>query len=385
MSASKPASKETITNLIVSSGLAIEELYRALKVELAVRSLMDEHTPQLYILTQDLQSGIKFILMDISVSCKAEFSVDNKYEKRFYLKNIQASISEGYKLIFNFGKSRKKSLWKKLMMKICEEGNKELINESIELDKNLETFGDKEIDKESRDLTFHYDSEMIKVYQKTLSVDSEEKVMQIVCCFWKLLQDIILFTDKVDAYCLETIGTAKVYPSYSIKVGVNPFHQDVCNLINKDGKLENIFKNLSQRGVESIDSMAGHWFSTKRIEEYVKEKAPTIGDIPEIGNVRVLANIQLLLRFMMLDMVAIVDAYIHSSSDIEYAFNLRRVCVAKVSTMVHLYGYTSDEHNRSIWKRVIEMIPNDSGILKETADKISWRLSRIVDNIHDKN
>ena len=158
----------------MNSGLAVDELYKALKVELAVRTLMDDHTPQLYFLTQELQNGVKFMLMDIGVLCRAELSVDNIYEKRFYLKNIQASISEGYKLIFNFGKLRKKSLWKKLMMKISEEENKELINESIEIDKNLEIFGNTEIDKELRDLTLHYDDEMIKVYQKTLSIDSEE-------------------------------------------------------------------------------------------------------------------------------------------------------------------------------------------------------------------
>lgn len=385
MLTSKSASKGTIAKLIMNSGLAVDELYKALKVELAVRTLMDDHTPQLYFLTQELQNGVKFMLMDIGVLCRAELSVDNIYEKRFYLKNIQASISEGYKLIFNFGKLRKKSLWKKLMMKISEEENKELINESIEIDKNLEIFGNTEIDKELRDLTLHYDDEMIKVYQKTLSIDSEEKVMQTVCRFWKLLQDIILFTYKVDAYCLEATGIDKIYPSYKIREEINPFHQYVCDLINKDGKLTNIFKNLPKGVVESLDSMVKYWLSTKRIEEYAQTKVPTISVIPEIGNIQTLTNIQLLLRFMMLDLVAIVDAYIKSSSDIESALNLRRVCVIKVSTMVHLYGYTPDEHDHSIWRKLEEMIPNNSDSLKDAADEISLILSKIVINIHDKD
>lgn len=384
MSTSKTASIETIANLIMNSGLAIDELYKALKVELVVRSLMDTHTPQLYILTQDLQNGIKFILMDISVSCRAEFAVDNVYEKRFYMKNIQASISEGYKLIFNFGKLRRRSLWKELMVKVCEDGNQKLINECVEIDKNLETFGETEIDKELRDLTLHYDDEMIKVYQKIIAVNSEEKVMQTVCRFWKLLQDIILFTQKVDAYCLEITGIDKTYPSYPIILKVNPSHQIVGNLINKESKLENVLKNIIQRGAESIDTLAKYWFSTKRIEKYMQENASIISNISEIDNIQELANIHLLLQFMMLDLAAIVDAYLKSSSNIEYALNLRRVCVTKVSTMVHLYGYNSDERNCSIWMKVKEMIPKDSIDLKDAADEISNVLDKIVGNINDK-
>ena len=83
MQINNTVSKETLNALIENLELRIEELYKGLKAELAVRSLMDEDTPQLYILSQDLQNGIKFILMDTSVSCKAEFSIDNTYEKAF--------------------------------------------------------------------------------------------------------------------------------------------------------------------------------------------------------------------------------------------------------------------------------------------------------------
>lgn len=381
---SKTASKETIANLIVNSGLAIDELYKVLNVELVVRSLMDVRTPQLYILTQDLQNGIKFILMDMSVSCRAEFAVDNICEKRFYLKNIQASISEGYKLIYNFGKLRSRSLWKKLMMKVCKDGSQELIDECMEIDKNLETFGKTEIDKELRDLTLHYDDEMIKVYQKTLSVNNEDKVMKIVVRFWGILQDIVLFTQKVDAYCLEATNIEKIYPAFQITPKVNPFHQTVCNLINKESKLEDVLKNIIQRGAEGLDCLAKYWFSTKRIEKHIQENASTIGHIQEIDNIQALTNVYLLLQFMMLDLAAIVDAYLKSSSNIEYALNLRRVCVIKVSTMVHLYGYTSDEHNCSIWVKIEKMIPKDSRDLKDTANGISRILNEIVTNNNDK-
>ncbi len=385
MQINNTVSKETLNALIENLELRIEELYKGLKAELAVRSLMDEDTPQLYILSQDLQNGIKFILMDTSVSCKAEFSIDNTYEKRFFMKNIQASISEGYKLLFNFGKQRKKSLWKKLMTEVRKEGCENLINEAAEIDKKLEVFGDTKINQSLRNITLHYDKEMIEVYKKTLSVDSEEKVLQMVSEFWKLLQDILLFTNHVDAYCLKTTGVDKIYPSLQVKLEVNSNHKMVCDRINENGKLENVLKNILQGEVGNIDSMAGYWLSTKRIEEYLQKADLTIDSLPELSNVQVLANIQLLLRFMLLDMSAITDAYLKSSSNIEYALNLRRVCVTKVSTMVHLYGYTHDEHEHSIWNKIEKMIPADSYDLIKDANRVRITLGKIVEETQDKD
>lgn len=187
MQNSNPASDETISNLVVNSGIAINDLYKSLKVELAVRSLMNDSTPLLYILTQDLQNGIKFILMDISVSCRAEFSTSNLYEKRFHLKNIQASISEGFKLLFNFGKQRNKSLWMKLMIEVYNVCDDKLISKGLDIENKLIRFGTSNIDKELRDLTLHYDKEMMEVYRKTSDISSEEIVIKKVCGFWALL------------------------------------------------------------------------------------------------------------------------------------------------------------------------------------------------------
>lgn len=385
MSESKPASQETIANLKANLGLAIDELYKDLKGGLVVRSLMDEQTPTLYRLTQDLQNGIKFILMDVSASCRAEFLANNPYEKRFHMKNVQASIAEGYKLLFNFGKQRKKSLWKKLMKQVHEEGYQELIAESIALDQRLEAFGDTKIDQRLRNLTLHYDKEMIEVYQETASINSDDKTLEKRIHFQLLLQYVVSFTHWVDVYCLTQTGRKKPSLSSPPKLGVNSSHKIACHLINKGGKLENIFKNLSQEDVESLDLVASYYSSFKRIEENIQTELPAVEDVSEIDNAKALTNLQLLLRFMRLDMVSIIDAYLMSSSDIEYALNLRRICVTKVSTMVHLYGYCTYEYEQSIWKRIAEIIPSNSEALQKDVDLIGKHLDKIVTNSQDKD
>lgn len=377
------ASKNTIDNLIANSSMVIDELYKSLKGELIVRSLMNNSTPTLYILTQDLQNGIKFMLMDIGVACKAELSVENVYEKRFHIKNIYASISEGYKLLFNFGKSRKESLWKKLMEKLQENSNPDLIAEGLEIENRLVDF-ETNIDKELRDFTYHYDKQMFEVYQKTVSVNSEEDVMQKVCIFWEILQDIILFTKKVDTFCFVQTRIKKTSSLIQINHSVNSLHKNASNLIKKDGKLEDLFDKLSPETIKDIDLMAKKWDSARRIKEYIHNNTE-IGEMPEIAHVQILTNLQMLLKFMKLDIQSIVRAYIKSSSNIEYALNLRKVCITKVSTIVHIYGYNEDERSKSIWKQIENIIPVNSLSLRQESYIIANILEKMTSNSNDKN
>lgn len=386
MTQSKPDSVNTIADLITNSGFVIEELYKAVKVDLSIAALMNEQTPLLYVLTQDLQAGCKFILMEIGALCKAELSVDNAYEKRFYIKNIQAAISEGYKLLYNYGKLRKKSLWKKLVTKIHDAGISALEEEGKIIDKKLEAFGNAEIDKRLRDLTFHYDDEMIEVYLKTLSVDNEEKVVRRICSFFDILQQVLLFTDNVDSYVQKSIGVDKPGLHSSIRLEVNPTHRIVCDYINQNDILGKIFRSLFQgKSVESLDLMAKQWSFTKRVDDYIDTNAPLVGPMQESEDVRALTNMLLLLNFMMLDMAAIVDIYLKSSSDIEYALNLRRICITKVSTIAHLFGYDENEQNHSMWKRINDVLPTDSEELKNTADNIGLILKDCLVTEEDKD
>ena len=269
-----PASKETIDNLIRNSGIVVDDLYKALKGELAVRVLMNDTTPSLYILTQDLQNGIKFILMDIGTSCRADLSTSNLYEKRFHLKNIQASISEGYKLLFNFGKLRNRSLWRRLMVEVQHKCNARLIKRGQEIENNLSIFGECKIDKALRDLTLHYNKEMIEVYKTTAAINSEDTIIKNVCELCAILQDILLFTEDVDKYCLGQTGIAKPIITTPIKLNVSNLHKIVGRIINKRGLLNRVFEEFSPAAIKAIDTMATYWEITKRIDSHIHAEFP---------------------------------------------------------------------------------------------------------------
>ena len=340
---SKSASKETIASLIRNVGTTIEELYIALKQDFAIRNALDESMPHLYSVTHDIQIGIRFILMDIGVSCRALFQTNYAYEKRFHLKNVLASISEGFKAIMNFGKSRKYALWNLLEEELIQIDNSDLIDSFNKIKLQLIEFGDNRIDKDIRDLTLHYDDAMIKVFEKTVSLNSEEDTMKLLCEFWAILQDMLKFTYTLDEYTQANTGLSKPNEANNVQLDVNHDHNVIKLLIDNKGKLEAAISTVLPKATSLLDDMANHYFRLQKIRKYIKEEAPCIIDFPELNNLETLANHEMLIRFMALDLASVINAYLHSDSDIEASLNLRRVVVIKTSTLVHLYGYDDRE------------------------------------------
>lgn len=381
----KSASKETIASLIQNSGKAIKELYIALKQDFAIRGALDESTPHIYSVTHDIQIGTRFILMDIGVSCRALFQTNYAYEKRFHLKNVLASISEGYKAIMNFGKSRKYALWNLLEEELSHIGNADLTDSFKKIKLQLIEFGNKRIDKDIRDLTLHYDDAMIKVFEKTASLNSEEDTMKLLCEFWAILQDMLKFTYTLDEYIQTNTGLSKPNEAINVQLDVNHDHNVIKLLIANKGELEATISTVLPKATSQLDDMANHFFRLQKIRKYIKEEAPFNIELPELNNLETLANHELLIRFMALDLASVINAYLHSDSDIEASLNLRRIVVIKTSTLVHLYGYDDREQEKSVWKSIQSFIPSDDETLKAEEQTIQDLLSKLVSDSEDKS
>lgn len=379
-----PASKETIASLTKNIGKTIEELYIALKQDFAILSTLDESMPNIYSITLDIQICIRFILIDIGVSCRALFQTNYAYEKRFHLKNVLASISEGFKAIMNFGKSRKYALWNLLEEELIHIGNSDLIDDFKKIKLQLIEFGDKRIDKDIRDFTLHYDDAMIKVFEKTASLNSEEDTMKLLCEFWALLQDMLKFTYVLDEYIQANTGLSKPNEAINVHLDVNHDHNVIKLLIDNKGKLESAISKVLPKATSQLDDMANHYFRLQKIRKYIKEEAPCIIEFPELNNLETLANHELLIRFMALDLASVINAYLHSDSDIEASLNLRRVVVIKTSTLVHLYGYDEREQEKSVWKSIQSFIPLDDETLKAEEQALQELLSKLVAESEDK-
>ena len=170
-----------------------------------------------------------------------------------------------------------------------------------------------------------------------------------------------------------------------MQLGVSHDHKVIKLLIDNRGKLEAAISTVLPKATNQLDEMAKHYFQIQKIQKFIKENAPFNIEIPELSNLETLANHELLIRFMSLDLASVLNAYLHSESDIEASLNLRRIVVIKTSTFVHLYGYDEREHEKSVWKNIQTFIPSDDEELKSEEQTIQSLLSKLVADSDDKN
>lgn len=382
---SKPVSQKTIEKLIKETSESINELYLLIKEGLTVRQLMDDSTPIIYVKTEDLQIGVHYVLIDLAVSLRAAFVTENPFEKRFHLKNLLASISEGYKLLMNFGKQRKYSLWMLIEEDIKRLEDDKLLDKFNDIKSKFELFGDTQIDQNLRNLTLHYDNDMMKVYDATVDLNSADDCVKKACMLFELTQEMLMLCREIDGNVKAKLGQDKPTPCSLVKLDIKRTHRAVKMIINPEGKLQDIFKDILPGALSDLDSMANKNKRMEKIKNFVEENVQLTCTVPELHNIEVLINNEILLRFMMLDLVAIVDAYLNSESDIESAMNFRRVMVTKTSSVVHLYGYEKHEKDQSIWHLIKNMVPIGNQLLIDKMNEIETLLSTLGNNKEEKN
>lgn len=376
-----------IEELIDNVSSFIPELYKALEREIALKNSAIGSEDSLITHIRDMEIAVDFVLVDLGVSIKAVAQVKGAYEGRFHTKNLLAVLSEGYKLVYGFGNRRNKSIWGCLKKDISRfNGGKNLIvyNEITSL---LNDYGDSHLDQDLRNLTLHYDDDMMKVYNKTVDIYSIDEACRNAIGFIDILKRMMEF--GLDIY--KEIGIAHVlldvnefqFPTYPLDN--DRLHEVFKRVIDKDGKLENGLKTfLTTNAGKSLDTLAGTGKSIERIKGKIKE-LKLDDDIPEIKNVYVLGNLQMLIQFMELDLACVLHSWFNSQSEVEGVMTLRRITIIKVAVLTHLVGYEENERERSIWSSVKAMIPLEDDSLTSERIQIENIFSKLVDSKKDRD
>ena len=369
----KPATPATLRALVTDTEGMISELYQSVKENISRldRMLSDGSFSQVTILVQQLRIAVECSLMDIGVSLRAAISTNINYEKRYHLKNLQASISESYKCIINFEKSRKKSIWVRLGNEI--KNNPELGTSALydEIDHKLVQFGENGIDKNLRDLTLHYDEKMIEVYRATVLVNDEDKVYLKACGYMAIIHDILNLINIIESHFDTGPKSQLPIPESD---GIN---ETFKKLINNEDKLKDAVTKILQEADKRLDFYAKQYDSFSRIESYMNSLPLITGSLPEMENVKTMLNWELLFGFMTVDLAAVIKAYLESQSEEEYKMNLRRLIVVQTSLNVHLYGYDEREREKSIWARLKELVPTTESSLLSECQEIDDLLAKL--------
>lgn len=374
-----PASKDTLDNLMDNTSNVIRDMYACLKTDIQTLSRMEEQNAATKaILIQQLSIAVNYSLLDIGVSVRASVCAEKAYEKRFHLKNLKASISESYKLILNFGKARKKSIWTKLGIEL--NGSNHIIEDLYKrITAALIVFGDTRINQDIRNLTLHYDDNMMCVYEATININNEDVEMKALCEYMDILQSISCFIALVET----SKGILKLNQTVTVDLrsGINAIFE---RLINKEGKLMAAVEKAIDESSANIDSFADMNRRFLRMQSFIELQAPISTPFDELTNLKILLNAQMLLQFMIGDLAAITKAYLQSKSEEEHKMNLRRFVVIQSSTLVHLYGYNEVEKEKSIWKLLMSFLPQSDPSLIEECNEAENKLKKLVADSVDK-
>lgn len=376
-----------VDELIKATASFIPVFYKAMKREIALKQSSSNSEDPLASHIRDMEIAVDFVLIDLAVSVKAVSQVKGAYEGRFHTKNLLAVLSEGYKLVYGFGNRRKKSIWGCLKKDISKINDGKHLSEYNEVTSLLNNYGESHLDQDLRNLTLHYDDDMMKVYNKTLDIYSIDDACQNAIDFFDILKRMMDFGHEINndigiVHILLDINKLQ-FPTYPLDN--DRLHEIFQSTIDKDGTLKDRLKNfLSTNTGKSLDIVAGTCKSIERIKDKIKE-LKLGNNIPEFKNMYVLGNLQMLIQFMELDLACVLYSWLMSSSEVEGVMTLRRITIIKVAVLIHLVGYEADEKQRSIWSFIKTIIPSRDMLLVNETEQIEEEFSKLVDSDNDKN
>lgn len=384
---SRPASKETIERLKKNLELTIPQVYSNLKLLIATREAVSATGDELRSRLHSLMIVVDFIWLDVCVSCRAIFVTDDSYEKRFHYKNLLASISEGYKTLFGFGKSQRKSVWTEAKNLFDQLGDADVSNTTSSITEELKRFGKENIDKKARDIAYHYNVDMMEVYNKTVSLSDEEKVMNTVIRLLRILEKMSSLYKRVNGIPADTTADLNQYSanSASITVGIDLQYKVLQDSLDKDGRFSSMIREHLPSASHGIDTIVSTIRQAEHVRASLTGKLKSERDIRGITHTINLGKTMMLLHYMISDYGTIIDTYLHSTTVIECAMNMRRCVIIKTSVLEHLYVYTEDERARSMWTKISRCIPAEETELSEIYDSVGTILKKMTDHSTDND
>ena len=376
------ASKESIENLVKNASLAVGDMYPIIKQDICVIAECDHNISPLLKLVPELRMNVRFILVDLESSFRALINAESAIEKRFHLVNIRADIHESYKLLYGNGKSRQSTVWSKIgnELQIIQKSGSNESEEQLRMEYDAITpfliqLKTSEQDKDNRNLTYHYDDNLLEVYQNILEATDEEEMCRRLIPFFDSLLAVLVFCDHI-----ELIEKSKGYVLPMVEVH-NDFRLSIQKLFAKalgtNLRLQLVTKRFLEN-VSQIDAMARTTKKLICIQEFAKTNCSLI-DFPEAENMVKMSQTHLLIQLMLVNIASDLNAYFNSGSEPEYAFILRRLIITRFAVLSHLFGYCGVERENSLWSSICKMIPNDYAAYISESKRIQFELEQLIE------
>ena len=376
--------KEYILRLIYSMQAIIDTLSKELLIAVnRDEVILKEKAFSAYAFNACLM-GIDFVYINVCISGLAALKADNVHAKRYHWKNVVAAISEGFKYIYNFkGSERKTLVW--YLKTILHDSGVEIpeISESFTvLQVSLEKFRADWNGKVMRDIALHYDKSAEKLITETMAITDEEP-------YASLLSDYLLIMNILHAICTIGYRQSLIDNNFSFSdvdlnetglLGNDERHMDAIQALLKGKKFKastekylNVYGKRFQDSIESFEKIKKGY----EVLGIKKGEKSTNGQLEKFYQ---LNNLFSFVMYSMLDLLSVTDSYLSSDTEIEAALNMRYFLIIKTSVLTQIVGYTEEEASGSLWREMKLLILESDGQLHDLADKLESCLKESVQN-----
>lgn len=278
------ASKETVENLIGNFSKTIEDLHKKVVEDISVLKELNADVPQLLRLAIELRMNMRFILIDLMTSLRGCLKGTYTFEKCYHIKNLEGIRVEGCRLLLGYGEGSEESIWMKLeceLKQVCQRFEKTKYAQVYErllalydkVSTQLRTVMTTYEERKSRNLTYHYDDDLYKVYKQLVKVKDkgEDEPMKCVIPWMDALLWIQVLCDTieyVETWQGNTFSKVTGFHHFRINVIKLDFYKRIVAEFSKNDQFKEILYKVL-KDIDSVDWAAKEKDKLGRLEDWI--------------------------------------------------------------------------------------------------------------------
>ncbi|MFA5229831.1 MAG: hypothetical protein WC446_08810 [Candidatus Paceibacterota bacterium] len=307
---------------------------------------------------------LNYVTIELSSITRSCLRAEIPAEKQYHLKFINCIILEIYKNLYGYGKSVKRSLWKKNIEPLCNIINDPQFLADFEtIETQIIKFGDSNItDNNKRVIGTHYDLDPI-VIDKMLRELNEYDETQRALAFLPLLCELFSFSHKYIRFFYRENFVDSRFPE---GVPHSLSSRKSINYLNKY-----LISKLDEYIIQNKKGYDRSIHSQKWIQQHAIQEKDNPSFEPLLLTLKIL-KVQSFMDLLIMDLAAAKKAYFMAEYSIE-----KHLCLKHINTIIYegfkkLYGL--DNNDETYWNSYI--LPIENKIKSDSSRRLLMQLDQ---------
>lgn len=348
----RPASKETIANLINNSQQTIQDYERLLRDVEETKAIL-ETTPdsnksslEFLQLTFEILSGGTAGMHECTIGLCRLLQASNVYEKRYQMQTINLNQFEWCKYLLGKDDTGVFAQYCNLFSECSDHETLAYLHDIRDSIRSLGVTCNSKL----RNITAHYDNPL-NIYQELILLNSEDEYVQRLSAQMGIYDKIILLIKSVfnaiksHISSEKTISSNQPAPEIDLQALIN---DQIANALHKTELQKTIDEQLSTAWNEIEHLGKDYHLCQKTIEFFLRQNI----DPSPMRHMLSLLEFQWAVTFMRSDLTCAMNSYLSASTMLDRSVCLHRIYMIETAALTHLYGYKEEYRQKSIWYKI---------------------------------